>query len=191
MRSIPSGNRRLAAAVLVALSAATVPGLASATVDWTLDGNVGYDTNPGRVSHDPKGSATLYGGGTLTVDESRPRLDAKVGANVGYLEYLTGGYGGQPLGSASADLRYALIPKTLFWSLDDRFGQGTSNVLAPASPSNRVNVNTFSTGPSLVLPLNSVTRMQADARYGIDTFGGGTLPDDTRYTGSLGLIRQM
>lgn len=164
---------------------------ARATVDWSLNGSVGYDDNPGRVSSGESGSATAFLGGQLTVDEHRPRLDATAGANIGYQEFLSGGYTGQFVGSVSADIRYALVPKMLFWSADERFGQGTANVLAPASPSNRVDVNTFSTGPTLILPLNSVTRIQADARIGLDSFGGNTLPDDTRYTGSLALIRQL
>lgn len=182
------GNWRRPAAAAVGLALALPAG---ATVDWTLDASAGYDTNPGRVSADPKGSATVYAGGTLTVDEHRPRLDVTAGANLGYLDYLELGYGGQVIGSLSTDIRYALIPKTLYWNLDERFGQGTENVLAPASPSNRTNVNIFSTGPSLVLPLNTRTRLVADARFGLDTYGSGSLPNDDRYSASLGFVRQL
>jgi Putative beta-barrel porin 2 len=174
-----------------ALTAALVSVPAAAVVDWSLNGSTGYDSNPGRLSAGSSGSATLFGGGTLTVDEHRPRLDATAGANLGYQEYLSGGYKGQLVGSVVGSLRYALIPKTLFWSIDDTFGQGTSNALAAATPSNRTNVNVFSTGPTLILPLNSVTRLQADARYGRDTYANGYQPNDDRYTGSLGLIRQL
>lgn len=180
-------GREVVLALVTALAA--TPGLAS--VDWSLNGSLGYDDNPGRLEHGGKGSATAFFGGALTVDESRPRLDAKAGANVGYEEFLSGGYSGQFVGSLSADIRYAIIPKTLFWSLDERFGQGTANVLAPATPGNRLDVNNFSTGPTLVLPLNTLTRLQADARVGFDSYGRSVLPNDTRYTGSLALIRQI
>ncbi len=183
-------TRWLPAAVL-GLSALGVSAPAWAYIDWSLNGYTGYDTNPGRVENDAHGSATLFGGGTLTIDESRPRLDAKVGANVGYLEFLTGGYKGQVSGAASADARYAIVPETFFWSVSDHFGQGTANILAPATPDNRIQVNSFLTGPTLVLPLNSVTRFKADARVGIDTYSGSTLPNDSRYTGSLAFIRQL
>lgn len=191
---IPGRNRRHASLIRAAIlgCAAGVAALpAHAYVDWSLNGQTGYDTNPGRVEEGAKGSATLYGGGTLTIDESRPRLDAKVGANVGYQDYLEGGYSGQVIGSASVDLRYALIPQVLFWSLDDHFGQGTANVLAPASPANRIQVNTFTTGPTLVLPINSVTRVRANALFGVDSYSGNALPDDTRYSGGLALVRQL
>lgn len=175
--------------VALAVALGSLP--AGAVVDWSLNGSTGYDTNPGRLLSGSSGSATLFGGGTLTVDEHRPRLDTTVGANLGYQEYLSGGYRGQVVGSVVGSLRYALIPKTLFWSIDDTFGQGTTNALAAATPSNRTNVNVFSTGPTLILPLNSVTRLQADARYGRDTYENGYQPNDDRYTGSLGLIRQL
>ena len=178
-------------ALLVIAGAAGVSGTADAYIDWSLNGQVGYDDNPGRVEHGAQGSTTAYVGATVAVDESRPRLDTTIGANIGYLDYLQGGYTGQVNGSASVDIRYALVPKVLFWTVDDHFGQGTANVLAPASPENRIQVNTFTTGPTLVLPLNSVTRVRADARVGFDTFSDETLPNDTRYTGSLALIRQL
>ena len=174
-----------------ALAAALASPPAVAVVDWSLNGSTGYDTNPGRQAQGGSGSATLFGGGTLTVDEHRPRLDTTVGANLGYQEFLTNGYKGQLVGSVVGNLRYALIPKTLFWTIDDTFGQGTSNALAAATPANRTNVNVFSTGPTLVLPLNSVMRLQADARYGRDTYENGYQPNDERYSGSLGLIRQL
>ena len=182
---------RALCATVLGLGAMAVCTSASAYVDWSLNGYAGYDTNPGRSEHDAQGSATLFGGGTVTIDESRPRLDAKVGANLGYLDYLEHGFRGQINGAASADLRYALVPETLYWSLSDRFGQGTANVLAPATPDNRIQVNTFLTGPTLILPLNSVTRFKADARFGLDTYSGNALPNDARYTGSLALIRQL
>ncbi len=185
-----TGSHRLRAFIVTALGvAAAAP--ASAFVDWSLTGSAGYDDNPERAARSSSGSGTLYGGGTLTIDEKRPRLDALVGANIGYLEYLKGGYSGQLLGSVKADLRYALIPKTLFWSLDDTFGQGAQNALAAATPQNRTNVNIFSTGPSLVLPINSITRFTADARLGIDTYQSGYQPNDVRYTGSVGVVRQL
>lgn len=169
-------------------------GLASsarATVDWSLNGSVGYDANPDRVAVDPHGSGTLFGGGTLTVDELRPRLTAQVGANLGYIEYLSGGLGGQVIGSLVADLRYALVPKQLFWVFDDRFGQGTANTLAPPSIGNRENVNVLSTGPSLVVPLTDLNRFQADARFGATTFSSSDLPDNYRYSGTVSLIHKL
>ncbi len=182
---------QISRSLLVACGLLGLASSAHAWVDWSLEGAAGYDTNPGRVAINPSGSPTLYMGTTVLVDEMRPRWDVRLGANVGYIDFLKGGYRGQVIGSLSADLRYALIPKILFWNVDDRFGQTTTNVLAPARPNNRTDVNVFSTGPTLVLPLNAVTRLQADARYGIDTFRSGQLPDDTRYTGSAGLIRQL
>ena len=181
-------SRMLCGAALAGVLA-TQP--AAAVVDWSLNGSTGYDTNPGRLSQGSSGSATLFGGGTLTVDEHRPRLDTTVGGNLGYQEFLSNGYRGQLVGSVVGTLRYALVPKTLFWSVDDTFGQGTSNALAAATPANRTNVNVFSTGPTLVLPLNGVMRLQADARYGRDTYENGYQPNDDRYSGTLGLIRQL
>ena len=64
---------RWVCATVLGLGALAISTNASAYIDWSLNGYGGYDTNPGRTEHDAKGSATLFGGGTVTIDESRPR----------------------------------------------------------------------------------------------------------------------
>lgn len=184
--------------VLAALPILHVPCVyAHSTFEWALDGDIGWEQNPGYF---PSGrlhglnqlpSFITYEGGSVFYNISTPTLRARLAGTAGYIDYLNGNYPGRIIGSIDGQALYTLRPHYLYWMINETFGQATTNVLAGATTLNSTNVNMFSTGPQLLLPINYKWHIQLDATAGSVTYQTPIYPNDKRITANADLIDDM
>lgn len=126
----------------------------------------------------------------LTWHDKRPWLDADIEADLSHLDYFQHAYGDEYLGNLLGVVKLNLVPDLLAWDVTDNFGQAPLQPLAPITPANRENVNYFSTGPSLSLPLGKTTFLDLTGGYGKVTYQQSPL-DSTRLTGALSLLHEL
>jgi hypothetical protein len=102
--------------------------------------------------------------------EQSSRLQAEVVGDLEHLNFLQGTNSPEVIGNLNGFASFALIPEYLKWSLQDYFGQGQTDPFAPPSPSNREDINSVSTGPTLTLPLNTHELVSLSGGYTLVTY---------------------
>lgn len=122
--------------------------------------------------------------------DKRPWLDADIDADVSHLSYLRHIYNDEYIGNLIGAVKLNLVPDLLSWGITDNFGQAPLQPLAPITPANRENINYFSTGPSLSLPVGKTTYLDLTGGYGRVNYQQSPL-DSTRLTGALGLLHEL
>jgi hypothetical protein len=158
--------------------------------DWALFSGVTVSDNVTR-SPDKVSDQILSVGGTGAFFRDEGRLRANVRASAWYEHYLQDTYEGELLGSLAAFLRYDLVPERISWTLEDTYGQTTSNQFQPATPGNRSNANFFSTGPDFTLRLGQASGLRLGGRYELSTFEDGQQLDEERIRATAGLFRRL
>jgi hypothetical protein len=145
-----------------------------------------------NVTRSPGGASStiVMEGGSFTWHDQRPRLNADIDADLQYLTYFPRDVHAEVIGNILADLRATLVPQLVYWDLSENFGQGRVDPLTPPSPLNRENINYFSTGPDVLLPLSASNLLDISAHYGNVTYQTSPL-DSTRYSGRVGFIHMM
>ncbi len=126
----------------------------------------------------------------FTWHDKRPWLDADINADVSHLDYFPHIYSDEFVGNLIGQARLNLVPEVFSWEFSDNFGQAPLNPLAPITPDNLQNINYFTTGPQLTLPLGRTTELDVTATYGRVAYQQDPL-DSTRYTGAVGLLHEM
>ena len=158
----------------------------------------GYEIQVGVIESD--NIERLPSGGTdetigvaelgFTWHDRRPWLDADIEADMSHLNYFQHGYSDEFIGSFLGRAQINLAPQTLSWNITDNFGQAPLNPLGPVAPGNRENINYFSTGPVLSLPLGQTTQLGVAGQYGRMDYQHNPL-DNTLLTGAVGLLHQL
>ncbi len=126
----------------------------------------------------------------LNWHEARPWLDVGVDADVSHLNYFQHTYSDEFLGNFLGQAKLNLVPQVLSWNFNDNFGQAPLEPLAPITPANRENINYFSTGPALILPLGGTTYLDVTGAYGRVNFQVSPL-DSTRLLGKVGILHEF
>ncbi len=176
---------------LFAVAAFTGPYLAQAAAP-------GYEIQLGVIESDniqllpSGGSDETIGVAELgfTWRDRRPWLDVDIDADVAHLNYFQHTYSNEFVGNALGAVRINLAPDLLSWEIADNFGQAPVNPLAPITPDNRENINYFSTGPTLSLPLGQTTQLNVIGQYGRVTYQESPI-DSTIVTGGVGLLHEL
>ena len=122
--------------------------------------------------------------------DRRPWLDADIDANLSYLNYFQHTYSDELIGNAIGAVKFSLVPELLSWSFADNFGQVPLAPLAPITPGNRENINYFSTGPALAVPLGQTTHLDVLGQYGRVDYQRSDL-NNTVLTGGVGLVHEL
>lgn len=158
----------------------------------------GYEIQVGVIESD--NIERLPSGGTsdtigvqelgFTWHDKRPWLDADIDADVSYLEYFPHTYSDKFIGNFLGDARINLAPELLSWDIAENFGQVPLAPLAPLTPGNRENINYFSTGPTLSMPVGSTTQLDVTGKYGRVDYQVSPL-DSTILTGGVGLLHDI
>ena len=126
----------------------------------------------------------------FTWHEKRPYLDADIDADVSHLDYFQHSYGSEFVGNFLGLADFKLAPQLFSWSFADNFGQAPLDPLAPITPGNRENLNYFSTGPTLSLPLGQSTSLAVSGQYGRMDYQRSPL-DNISLTGAIGLTHEL
>jgi hypothetical protein len=174
-------------------SASMVPLVAAAAAEgfnYGVDAGIGESDNITLASTN-KVSQTL---GVADVDfsllQKGSRLDADVTGSFTYLDFLQHAYGNEILGHFNGTLRYALVPETLTWTLQDNWGQSQVNAFGALTPSNQQNINYLSTGPDWHQRLGGTAYLNVSARYARAQYSVSPF-DSNRLQGIVGIGEEL
>jgi hypothetical protein len=126
----------------------------------------------------------------FTWHDKRPLFSADIDADLEHVTYIPHYYDDEVIGNFLGQGLFNLLPQLLTWNIADNFGQGRLNPLAPITPANRENINYFSTGPKLSLPLGPELRLDVTGQYGRVDYQDSPL-DSNRLTGRVALVHEF
>jgi hypothetical protein len=126
----------------------------------------------------------------FTWHDKRPLFDADIDADLEHVSYIPHYYDDEVIGNFLGQGRVNLLPQLLTWSMSDNFGQGRLNPLAPITPANRENINYFTTGPKLSLPLGPELKLEVTGQYGRVDYQDSPL-DSNRLTGRVAFVHDF
>lgn len=172
---------------VLALNQAAV---AQETAGWSAQLGVQTSDNIERTQTNEESETVAIAGVSFRVDSDRPRLDANIIGDLQYRDYLDDTFDSEVVGGVNALVSYAFIPERFSWVVQDNFGQLANDRQVVETPGNRQNVNYFTTGPDITLPLGAVTALRVSGRFS-DAYYETTPEDNQGLTGSLALIRRM
>lgn len=142
----------------------------AADIGADFSAGVGFSDNILRTELDHVETFTGLLGVRFDLDQSSARIDANIRSNAYFLSYQN-----ETLSSAIlddevivtliAEVEISLIEERLNWYIADNFGQQKISVFQPVTPDNRENVNYFTTGPNIRVPLGVRNSFGADFRY--------------------------
>lgn len=188
---------RMIRVLAVSVTASALPALAVAqgvprTTEtfWTVEAGAEYTDNVGRASEDEQSETVGTGTIAFGLATVRRRLDADITGRLEYREYFDSAFDSEIVGGVRGAVLFTLIPERFTWVVTDNFGQISNDRRLVDNPDNRRDINYFSTGPDVTLPLGQRTFVQVSGRYS-DTYYEGESTDSTMLTGSLALIRQL
>jgi hypothetical protein len=165
---------------------------------WAQAADPGYEVQVGVIESD--NIQRLPSGGsdeTIAMEEvdftwhdKRPLFDADIDADLSHLNFLQHAYGEEFVGNFLGTSKINLAPDLFSWDIADTFGQAPLNPLAAITPGNRENINYFSTGPVLTLPLAQELQLLVSGQYGRVDYEQLPL-DSNRLTGIVALVHEI
>lgn len=159
--------------------------------NWALTAGATRSDNIGRTTDDRISDTIAQVGLQLGLTDTRPRLQTELAANLSYWEFIDHTYGSQLVGGANAGAILAIVPERFIWSAHDNWGQVGVDPTAVVTPGNTQNINLFSTGPSIELPLGgNVNSLALQGLYSKANFGT-TNQDYHQYLGSVSLQHKL
>jgi len=126
----------------------------------------------------------------FTWHDKRPLFAADIDADLEHVTYIPRIYDDEVIGNFLGQGRLNILPQLLTWSVNDNFGQGRLNPLAPITPANREDINYFSTGPRLTVALGPELKLDVTGQYGRVDYQQSPL-DSNRLTGSVALTHEF
>jgi hypothetical protein len=181
MKSLPRFRRLLPGI------AAAVPLVTAAQADgfnFGVDAGIGESDNITLVETNKVSQTMAIADLDFSLKQKGSHLDANVVGDFTYLDFLQNAYGGELLGRLNGAVRYAIVPESLTWTLQDNWGQAQLSPFSPLVPSNQENVNYVSTGPDWYARLGGTNFLDVGARYSRADYG--TTPiDNNRLLGSV------
>ena len=141
--------------------------MSTARADLNLDAEIGaeHSDNVRRVATDEQSDTIGTARVTLTLEEMRPRLEARIAADVQYRHYFDDSYDSEVVGGLSGDVAWSILPERFIWIVQDNYGQIAADRAQPDTPDNREDINYFTTGPDLRLR-RRVLRLRAGSCSG-------------------------
>jgi hypothetical protein len=160
----------------------------SATLELELGAE--HSDNVARVQTDEQsdtiGTARVAAG----LNESRPRLEAHLSADLEYRHYFDDTFRNEVLGGVDGDLQWKILPERFIWVVEDNYGQIARTRLAVDTPDNRQDFNYFTTGPDLSIPLGARTTGVLSGRWS-DVYYEASDEDSENVEGTAGLARRL
>jgi hypothetical protein len=159
---------RVSACVAVACVAHATAARAN-EFNYGADAGIGYTDNIAQTTNKISEEIAEVGVQFSGIEQTS-RLQADVVGDLEHLDFLRDTYSPEVIGNLNGFASFALIPEYLKWSLQDYFGQGVTDPLAPATPENREAINTATTGPTVTLPLSSHELLSLTGGYSLVTY---------------------
>jgi hypothetical protein len=170
--------------------APSTPGVRSPPFVYGVDAGVGETDNVTLVSTNKVSQTLAVADVDFAANEQTRLLDLRAAGDFSDLNYLQGAYGNQLIGRFDGVGKVAIVPGRLTWTVRDDFGQAAVDAYTPQIPTNLEDINYFSTGPDLTLPLDGIDFINVAARYKRTQYQ--TTPfDSNRFSGNVGFGRNM
>jgi hypothetical protein len=166
-----------------------VAGVARADLRYGVSAGVGHSSNIERTDDAEISESIASVGLDLDWNAASRRLEGEAALDLQYLEYLDDTFESELSGTADASLQLSFVPERFGWSIQDSFGQATSDPFSPSTPDNRENINFFSTGPTLSLRLGEVGMLRVLGQWSLVDYEESLL-DGERRTYGLSLERR-
>jgi hypothetical protein len=130
------------------------------SVPWAARGefgtqtSLGYSDNIDRVEVGGRSDRILTA--VIGGEAGQPygELERHARWQAGAIQYLDDTFGDEGIATLDAAADFALIERRLLWRMDDQLGLQSLSVLGASTPDTREQVNYFTTGPALVLPIS-------------------------------------
>jgi hypothetical protein len=132
---------------------------------YGVDAGVGETDNVTLVSTDKVSQTIAIADVDFAANEQSRLINLKATGDFSDLNYLQGAYGNQLIGRFDGIGKVAMVPGRLTWTVQDDFGQAAIDPYTPQIPTNLEDINYFSTGPDLTMPLSGINFINVSARY--------------------------
>lgn len=154
-------------------------------IDYGAGVAIEYTDNARRSSANEKDEFVTIGflGGSL--NESTRSLKLGLDTSLSYETYENNTFGDQTYFKLGAVGSWDIISNYLTWHVRDLFAQQRIDAAGTNIPSNLTDTNSFSTGPSLTIPLSQRQTLNLTARYANLRFDKLSA-DSQRYTAAAG-----
>ena len=149
-----------------------------------------YSDNAGRVDANGISDTIASTGLWLDVSEVTKRFDGSLTASIDHNVYIEDTFDDETFASFAGDAEVQLVPRVFSWVVADRFGKLRTDPFQADIPTNRENVNRFSTGPVWNLRLGDVTAFRISGLYK-NTYYETSDFDNDILSGSIALIRAL
>jgi len=146
-------------------NATSNPAARSPFLVYGVDAGVGETDNVSLVSTDKVSQTLAVADVDFAVNEQTRLLNLKAAGDFSDINYLQGAYGNQLIGRFDGIGKVAIVPGRLTWTVQDDFGQSAIDPYTPQIPTNLEDINYFSTGPDLILPLDAIDFINVGALY--------------------------
>jgi hypothetical protein len=173
------------------LGVGTALGQGAQPFDWNATLGMDYSDNVLRTVENKESTTSAYAGLRLNGSFQRPRYDGSIKSDISYHEYLDSDLKGEIVGGLDGALNLGIVPDRFYWVTSDQFGQVRSDTRAADTPLNRQNINVFSTGPQLLLPLGGRTEVQLEGTWSDVYYEDADDADSTRTRGALSLAHNL
>ncbi len=104
-------------------------------------------------------------GATFEFSENTLRSNTDIQAVFDYLDYQDDTFDSEVVGALNALFELTMVEEKLIWIIQENFGQRVFDPLATPNAGNRENINFFTTGPDVRLPMGTRHFFGAEARY--------------------------
>lgn len=175
--------------IVMVVSLASAGGAAAQETRFSVSAGATYTDNVGRVAANEESELIPEAGFALTL-EREGRLEAELGVDLRYRSYADNTFDDELVGGLDGRLSYAFVPDRFLWVVEDNFGQSFIDPRDVETPDNRQNLNYFTTGPTVVLPLGARTNLTISGRWS-DVDYEETDLDNQRLLGQVQLARAM
>jgi hypothetical protein len=171
-------------------NATSNPAVRSQFFVYGVDAGVGETDNVTLVSTNKVSQTLAVADVDFAVNEQTRLLDLKAAGDFSDLNYLQGAYGNQLIGRFDGIGKVAIVPGRLTWTVRDDFGQAAVDPYTPQIPTNLEDINYFSTGPDLILPLDAIDFINVGAQYKRTQYQ--TTPfNSNRFSGTVAFGRNL
>ena len=178
------------AALLPAFVAAAEPDPEGGRFSYGLSAGVTHSDNVARTDTAEESETSGEAGLFASFAYARQRYEASLDADLQYRTHSFGNYSDQLVGGAAANARYRMFRELVTWAVEDNLGQALIESRNTATPDNTQNLNVFSTGPDINIPLGSRTGINLQGRWTAVSYQKSDF-GNRRVYGSVGLSRRI
>ncbi|MFK5950008.1 MAG: hypothetical protein QM500_14690 [Methylococcales bacterium] len=149
---------------LIFILLAFPPGLFATSFDYNVGVSAAHYDNV-NLEHEPisdETSGSVYTG--LTIFEDNASFYTSLDANISTTNYHDDVALDENVAELYANIIWRIKPGQFEWYLDNTFTQTAIDTFESNAPSNKQNINVFSTGPNYIIRMNAKNNLQFEAR---------------------------